>query len=170
MVGTERPRSPKGSRFNGACGSSAFAISRELGVPARLRTDALFVTADCYVIADWKCCDGPRLDHRQQALVYDLFVRRKVDLPTTEKLEVRFYYLSSGLVETFEFGDEERSEKLWLCGEEFGELSRYSDDPKINIAPEERFHARVSRACFHCNFQQLCPAFIGSDLNAGRVI
>jgi len=155
-----------------------FEISRELGVPARLRTDALFVTANCYVIADWKSSlistgfggNGPSPDQRQQALVYDLFVRKKVDLPPTEKLEVRFYYLGSGQVETFEFTDEERAEKLWLCGEEFGELSRYSDDPKINIAPEERFHARVSRACFHCNFQQLCPAFIGSGLNAGRVI
>ncbi len=143
-----------------------FEISHELEVPARLRTDAFFATPECFVIADWKCADEPRPEHRQQALVYDLFVRKKVNWQSTEELEVRFYYLGSGHVEIFVFSDEERAEKLWLCGEQFGELSRYSDDPKINTAPEERFCTRVSPACFRCNFQELCPGFLGSPLNA----
>jgi hypothetical protein len=147
-----------------------FEVGYELDVPARLRTDAVFVTADRFVVADWKACDESlgkhgRPEHREQALVYDLFVRKKVGLSSTEKVDIRFYYLGSGKVEIFEFNDEERAEKLWQCGEDFADLSRYSDDPKINTAPEERFRPHVSSACFRCNFQQLCPGFLQSRLH-----
>ena len=141
-------------------------IGYELAVPARLRTDALFVTSTSYVVADWKSSDEPRPEHRQQALVYDISVRKKIGIPWTEKLEVRFYYLGSGHIKVFTFNDEERAEKLWQCGEDFADLSRYSDDPKINTGPEERFCPRVTLACLHCNFQQLCPGFLQSRLNS----
>jgi hypothetical protein len=145
-----------------------FEVGYEMGVPARLRTDAVFVTEETFVVADWKSGSEPRSEDRQQALRYDIFIRNKIGLSSSEKLEVRFYYLGSGQVEVFEFNDEERAEMLWLCGESFSDLCRYSDDPRINTAPEERFHPRVTPACLRCNFQQLCPGFLRSQLH-GKV-
>lgn len=143
-----------------------FDIGDELGVPSRPRTDAVFSAAGVTVICDWKC-GAPNAEHRTiQGAVYDIFVRNKLSLAPSEKVEVRFYYLPTREVVSHVFTEEERVEKLWQIGEEFEGMKCLSDDPRINIGPESRFPARVSRSCFGCNHRLLCPEFLASKLNS----
>jgi hypothetical protein len=142
--------------------SPGFEIGNDLGVPARPKTDAVFVTLDKIVVCDWKT-GAPSDDHRDgQGLVYDLFVRSQLALPPTQVVEVRFYYLQTGQVVHHVFTEEERGEKLWAIGEQFEELKSYSDDPRVNVGSESRFPARVSRACFYCNHRLMCEDFLRS--------
>jgi hypothetical protein len=141
-----------------------FEIGNELGVPARPKTDAVYLTLDKLIICDWKC-GSPSEDHRTQGLTYDLYVREMLALPPSEVTEVRFYYLGSHEVVSFVFSEEERAERLWAIGEEFETLRALSDDPKINTAPESRFHPRLSLRCYGCNHRLMCNAFIKSPLN-----
>ena len=141
-----------------------FEIGHELGVPARPKTDAVFVTLDNLIICDWKC-GSPSEEHRTQGLTYDLYVREMLALPSTEATEVRFYYLGSNEVRTFSFTEEERVERLWAIGEEYETRKSLSDDPQINTAPASRFHPRLSLRCYGCNHRLMCNAFIKSPLN-----
>lgn len=143
-----------------------FEIGHELGVPARPKTDAVFVTLDNLIICDWKCSGSPSSEeHRTQGLTYDIYVREKLALPPAEATEVRFYYLGSSEVVSFVFSEEERAERLWAIGEEFETLRALSDDPQFNTAPESRFHPRLSLRCYGCNHRLMCNAFIKSPLN-----
>jgi hypothetical protein len=145
-----------------------FDVTHELHVPARLRTDALFVDTNQIVICDWKCgCGGAKEDHRLQGLVYDIFARRRLALEASDPVEIRFYYLGTGKVEAHSFSDDDRSEMLWSVGEQFEALRTYSEDRRLNVGREERFHARVSGACFACNHHSMCPEFQGFKLSAG---
>lgn len=141
-----------------------FEIGRELGVPARPKTDAVFITLDKLIICDWKC-GLPSDDHRNQGLMYDLYVREMLALLSTEVTEIRFYYLGSREVVSFVFSEEERAERIWSIGEEYETLKSFSDDPQINIAPESRFRPHVSLSCYGCNHRLMCNAFIRSPLN-----
>ncbi len=141
-----------------------FEIGNELGVPARPKTDAVFVTLEKLIICDWKC-GSPSEDHRTQGLTYDLYVREMLALAPDETTEVRFYYLGSGEVVSFAFSEEERAERLWAIGEEFETLKSLSDNSRINIAPESRFRPRVALSCYGCNHRLMCDAFIASPLN-----
>ena len=141
-----------------------FEIGHELGVPARPKTDAVFLTVDKVIICDWKC-GSPSEEHRAQGLTYDLYVREKLALSPNEVTEIRFYYLGSGEVVSFVFTEEERAERLWAIGEEFETLKSFSVDPEINVAPESRFHPRVSLRCYGCNHRLMCHSFIASPLN-----
>ena len=140
-----------------------FEVGDELGVPARPKTDAVFLTDDAVVVSDWKT-GGPREDHRTQGLVYDLFIRKKLNLTSADKVEVRFYYLGERQVMNHTFSDDERTEALWLIGEQFGEMRSLSDDPKVNCGPESRFHPHVSRGCYGCNHRLMCEPFLASKL------
>jgi len=141
-----------------------FKIGYELEVPARPRTDAVFIDPDnTVVVADWKSGVSSN-DHRRLGLVYTELIARKMKLPPTRPVEVRFYYLATGAVEAFRFSLEERSEVLWQIGEEFASLQRMSDDPVINTGPESRFRPSVSRMCLSCNFHGMCEPFLRSKL------
>jgi len=141
-----------------------FEIGNELGVPARPKTDAVFLTLDKLIVCDWKC-GSPSEEHRTQGLTYDLYVREKLALLPTDLTEVGFYYLGSNEVVSFVFTEEERAERLWAIGEEYETLRSLSDDPQINIAPESRFRPRLSLSCYGCNHRLMCNAFIASPLN-----
>ena len=143
---------------------SGFEIGHELGVPARPKTDAVFLTLDKVIICDWKC-GAPSEEHRAQGLTYDLYVREKLALPPAEVTEIRFYYLGTGGIESFVFTEEERAERLGAIGEEFETLKSVSDDPEINTAPESRFNPRLSLRCYGCNHRLMCTSFIASPLN-----
>jgi hypothetical protein len=140
---------------------SGFEVGAELEVPARLKTDLVFLEANTYVIGDWKC--GKALeDHEQQGMVYDLYLRSKLALPPQARVEVRFYYLGFGKAVTFTFDDDQRAEKLWAIGEQFATLQSYSDDRFLNQGPESRFPARPSFSCRSCNHQLMCREFLSS--------
>ena len=145
--------------------SGSFEIGHELGVPARPRTDAVWVTPEAVVIGDWKC-GRQSSSHASQALTYDIYVRAKLGLPSTEKVEVRFYYLADGSVVSHEFSDEDRHERMWQIGEQFETLKSYSEDSKINLASIGRFSARITKACQECPFQTLCPEFLKTQGSA----
>jgi hypothetical protein len=144
-----------------------FEITNELDVPARLRTDAVYLLADRLIICDWKCGAPREEDHQLQGSVYDIFVRHRLALEAGVPVEVRFYYLGTGQVVAHSFSEDDRAETLWAIGEQFQTLRTYSEDPRLNVGREERFHARVSRACFGCNHRLMCPEFQGSKLNGG---
>jgi hypothetical protein len=141
-----------------------FDVTSELNVPARLRTDAVYLSTDRVVICDWKC-GAPKEDHRLQGQVYDIWVRRRLTLEATDPVEVRFYYLGTGQVVAHSFSEDDRVEMLWAVGEQFETLRSYSEDARLNVGREKRFNARVSRACFGCNHRLMCPEFQGSKLN-----
>lgn len=141
-----------------------FEIDYHLGVPARSRTDAVYTAFEKLVICDWKC-GAPSDEHSTQAITLDLFVRSKLKLPPTDAIEIRFYYLSSGQMLPYIFSEEEREERLWEIGEQFEGLRSYSEDAKINTAPQSRFHARPSEGCYFCNHAQICPKFLKSRFN-----
>jgi len=139
-----------------------FEVGNELRVPARPKTDAVFLRDDAtVVVCDWKCGASSE-EHRTQGLIYDLFVRGRLGLPPEHSVEIRFFYLDDGELVSYSFGDEERAEADWLIGEQFAELQSLSDDPRINTGPEERFPALVSRACFGCNHRLMCEDFLRS--------
>jgi len=140
-----------------------FEIGTELGVPARPKTDAVFLIGEKIVVSDWKT-GTPRDEHRDQGLVYDLFIRNKLSLPPTEPIEVRFYYLGTRQMVSHVSTEDERTERLWAIGEQFEEMKSLSDDPKINCGPESRFPAHVSRGCYGCNHRLMCEAFLASKL------
>jgi hypothetical protein len=141
----------------------AFEVGYELGVPSRPRTDAVYVNPEKILIADWKCGEPQDAD-RQQAITYDIFVRRRLDLLPTESTQVTLFYLGAGERITHWFTDDERAERLWQIGEEFETLRQRSDDPRINVAPESRFRPSVTRACLYCNFRLMCEPFLRSSL------
>ena len=141
-----------------------FEVNYHVGVPARLKTDAVYKSADKLVICDWKC-GAPSDDHRSQGLTYDIFVRDKLKLPAADLVEIRFYYLGARETVSYTFFEEEREERLWEIGEQFETLRSYSEDTKINTAPRERFHARPSNACNFCNHAAMCQPFLRSCFN-----
>jgi hypothetical protein len=143
-----------------------FSVGHELGVPSRPRTDAAYLTPDGQeiVIADWKCGSAHDEEHRQQALTYDIFVRRRLNLVPAESTRISMFYLASAEVCSFRFSEDERQERLWQIGEEFESLRQRSDNPQINVGPESRFRPQVSRACFFCNFRLMCDPFLASPL------
>jgi PD-(D/E)XK nuclease superfamily len=143
---------------------AGFEIDHYVGAPARLKTDAVHTSLDKLVICDWKC-GAPSDDHRSQGLTYDIFVRNKLMLPTTDVIEVRFFYLGAKQMVPYIFSEEEREERLWEIGEQYETLKSYSEDSKINTAPRERFHARPSNACHFCNHAQMCESFLRSRFN-----
>jgi len=150
-----------------------FEVTNELAVPARLRTDAVYLSTDRLVICDWKCGssmrDGaPNEEHRLQGLVYDIYVRGRLSLRADDPVEVRFYYLGTGQVVAYSFSEDDRAEMLWAVGEQFQTLRTYSEDSRLNVGREERFRACVSRACLGCNHRLMCPEFQGSKLNGGK--
>ena len=143
---------------------TGFQIGRELGVPSRPKTDAVFIDDDnTVVVCDWKC-GNPSSDHRVQGLVYALYISRKMNLPPTQPVEIRFYYLSSGKVEAYRYTAEEQEEMQWQISEDFGKFQRLSDDPIVNVGPETRFKPTVGKACFYCNFRLMCEPFLQSPL------
>jgi hypothetical protein len=139
-----------------------FELGKELGVPSRLRTDAVWLVGEKLVIGDWKC-GKPNDNHRNQGLAYDIFIRRRLGLAANESVEVRFYYLGTGEVTSYAFTPEDRDLFMWQVGEEFETLRSYSDDPVLNIGSPSRFFARISPACQACPFQLTCPEFIKSN-------
>ena len=87
---------------------TGFEVGDELGVPARPRTDAVFLSDDAVVVCDWKS-GAPSESHRTpQGISYDLSVRKKLNLTSADKVEVRFYYLGQRQVMAHTFSEEER--------------------------------------------------------------
>jgi hypothetical protein len=142
---------------------TSFEITEVLSVPARPKTDAVFFGVDRLIVCDWKT-GQPSGGHRASGLVYDLAVRRGLMLAPDEVVEVRFYYLDSGEIESYVFTEDERTEKLWEIQEQFHEFQRLSDDSLINIGPESRFQPRLSKSCFQCNHRLICEPFLASPL------
>lgn len=132
-----------------------FEVSRALGIPTSMKTDAVISEDSVYTIYDWKS-GLPRESHRETALAYDLYVRRRLGLVTATSVKVRFLYLKTGEVREHVFNAEERADKLWQICEEFGDLER-----ETLRAPrgEAAFPARVCRACRDCPFQFVCAPF-----------
>lgn len=142
-----------------------FKIGFELGIPARPRTDIVWRGNEGLVIGDWKC-GRPSLSHREQALTYDIYVRRRLCLPDSYPVESRFIYLTTSEVLRYSFSLEEREEHLWKIGEEFETLLSFSDDPQINVGPIDRFRPKLGAACNSCPFQGICPEgskFLGAQ-------
>lgn len=140
---------------------AGFDINEALTVPARPKTDAVFFAPDRLVVADWKT-GNPSDIFRARGLIYDIFVRRSLMLATDDVVEVRFYYLKSGRVESHVFCEDERSEKIWEIQEQFHEFQRLSDDSVINVGPEARFKPSVSKNCFQCMHRLMCEPFLAS--------
>ena len=132
--------------------------TRELGVPSRLMTDAVFFDGQTTVVADWKT-GKPRPEHRDKGIVYDLFVRNRLGMSESDRIVVRFIYLRSGERTEFEFTPEERAETLWRVGEEFAYMQEKSSDPVLNIASLDAFHAQTGFHCLSCAHQLICERF-----------
>lgn len=132
-----------------------FEISRDLGVPVCVKTDAVSIRGREYYIWDWKC-GRPHASHREAARAYDLHLRRKLRLTASTPVTSRFVYLGDGTEQDFRFSTLERAEKLWQIGEEFGDLERESIRAPRG---ESAFPARVHASCRDCPFQFICPEF-----------
>ncbi len=147
---------------------TGFEINEVLTVPARPKTDAVFFGVDRLIVCDWKT-GHPSDGHRASGLIYDLAVRRSLLLASDDIVEVRFYYLDGGQIESYVFTEDERTEKLWEIAEQFHEFQRLSDDPRINVGPESRFPPRLSKSCFQCNHRLICEPFLASPLAGPRM-
>ncbi len=132
--------------------------THELGVPARLVTDAVFNQDGIVHVLDWKT-GKPREEHREKALVYDIFVRGRLGLGADNRVKVRFLYLRTGESAEFEFGEEERMEARWRVGEDFALMQEKSSDPVYNIAAPDTFPALTEFHCLSCSHQRMCKQF-----------
>jgi hypothetical protein len=132
--------------------------THELGVPARLMTDAVFTHDGITVVCDWKT-GKPRPEHREKGMVYDVFVRGRLGLGPGSRVQVRFLYLRTGEREEFEFTEEERQETRWRVGEDFALMQEKSSDPVLNIADPDSFPAVTGFHCLSCPHQLMCRRF-----------
>ena len=132
--------------------------TNELGVPARLITDCVYMQDDVTWVLDWKT-GRPHENHRDKGIVYDAYVRARLKLPPESQVKIRFYYLKTGEAADFECTHQEREEALWRIGEDFFLLQEKSLDPVVNIAPLSSFPARVDTHCFNCTHRLICPDF-----------
>jgi hypothetical protein len=132
--------------------------SWELGVPARLVTDAVHRLEDGICVTDWKTGRAHE-SHREKGIIYDIFVRGRLGLNLDLTVKVVFRYLKSGETAEFVFTPEEREEMKWRVGEEFGEMRGKSLHPVVNVAPLASFPARVDYHCLNCPHQLICPDF-----------
>jgi hypothetical protein len=142
--------------------------SFELGVPARLITDAVYQNAGITWVLDWKTGRGKRSDngdgqeeepHRDQGVVYDIYIRERLGLKPEQEVRVRFYYLRDGTHSDFQFSQEDRNDMKWQIGEAFAVLQSKSDDPVINCGTMSKFPTGVGYGCLKCPHQILCGDF-----------
>jgi hypothetical protein len=132
--------------------------SWELGVPARLVTDAVHRLEDGICVTDWKTGRAHE-SHREKGVIYDIFVRGRLGLNPDTTVKIVFRYLKSGETAEFIFTAEEREEMKWRVGEEFFEMRSKSLHPVVNVAPLASFPARVDYHCLNCPHQLICSDF-----------
>lgn len=112
--------------------------THELGVPARLVTDAVYSEGDVTYVWDFKT-GKPRQEHREKGLVYDVFVRGRLGLGAESRVKVRFLYLRTGESEEFEFSEEERMEARWRVGEDFALMRERARIPFTTLRTQTLF-------------------------------
>lgn len=133
-------------------------LSECLGVPAYVKTDLVLKTSDGYCLIDWKT-GRYKEEHRDQALVYDVYLRRSLKLQDSALTKVYCVYLSDSWTEPepLTFTAEEREDALFRIHKGFEAMQTKSAHPVINTGHREDFPAQPSmRACRYCPFQVLC--------------
>lgn len=122
--------------------------------------DFAFREEDEIIIYDWKTGKEEADTHKLQLACYGLYAIQQWGV-NPEKIRMVEFYLSSGKQNEHHLIDFELDPIDQYIGNSIKAMKDLLDDPKDNIASEDRFSFSESeQVCQYCNYHKVCPEWM----------